>query len=50
MFEERGWIVLRIWECELKKKNEKALMMRIGTYFRGDINNTSYAIQSAKED
>ena len=20
-FEKRGWIVLRIWECELKKKN-----------------------------
>ena len=21
MFEARGWTVLRIWECELKKKN-----------------------------
>ena len=21
MFEKRGWTVLRIWECELKKKN-----------------------------
>lgn len=21
MFEKRGWKVLRIWECELKKKN-----------------------------
>lgn len=21
LFEERGWIVLRIWECELKKTN-----------------------------
>ena len=20
-FEKRGWMVLRIWECELKKKN-----------------------------
>ncbi len=22
MFEARGWTVLRIWECELKKINE----------------------------
>lgn len=22
LFEQRGWTVLRIWECELKKKNE----------------------------
>ena len=25
MFEARGWTVLRIWECELKKKNSKQL-------------------------
>jgi G:T-mismatch repair DNA endonuclease (very short patch repair protein) len=25
MFESRGWTVLRIWECELKKKNRAAL-------------------------
>lgn len=25
MFENRGWTVIRIWECELKKKNEAAL-------------------------
>ena len=33
MFEARGWIVLRIWECELKKKNEDTLFAKIGTYF-----------------
>ncbi len=25
MFIERGWTVIRIWECELKKKNHKQL-------------------------
>lgn len=25
MFEARGWTVLRIWECELKKKNSEQL-------------------------
>lgn len=29
MFEARGWLVLRIWECELKKKDEKALLQRL---------------------
>ena len=29
LFEARGWTVLRIWECELKKKNEKALLERL---------------------
>ena len=29
MFEARGWTVLRIWECELKKKNEAALVYRL---------------------
>lgn len=29
MFENRGWAVLRIWECELKKKNEADLMQRL---------------------
>jgi len=28
MFEARGWTVLRIWECELKKKNEVVLVQR----------------------
>lgn len=26
LFERRGWIVVRVWECELKKKHEMALI------------------------
>ena len=29
MFEKRNWIVLRIWECELKKKNQASTLCRI---------------------
>lgn len=29
MFEARGWTVLRIWECELKKKNEKVFLKKV---------------------
>ena len=29
MFEARGWTVLRIWECELKKKSESALLDKL---------------------
>ena len=25
LFEQRGWTVVRIWECELKKKNKESL-------------------------
>ncbi len=28
-FENRGWKVLRIWECELLKKNLSATLTRI---------------------
>jgi len=28
-FEKRGWTVLRIWECELKKKNQDALNVKL---------------------
>lgn len=28
-FEARGWTVIRIWECELKKKNEKGKIREI---------------------
>ena len=28
-FESRGWTVLRIWECELKKKSQKDTIERI---------------------
>lgn len=28
-FESRGWKVIRIWECELKKKNENELIVKL---------------------
>ena len=39
MFENRGWIVIRIWECELKKKNRDVLFDRLSilTDSKGDI-------------
>lgn len=32
-FTSRGWIVLRIWECELKKKNTALLREKLGYFF-----------------
>jgi DNA mismatch endonuclease (patch repair protein) len=32
-FERRGWIVLRIWECELKKKNLPFLLAKLDSLF-----------------
>ena len=29
LFEKRGWTVIRIWECELKKKNYEALLSKL---------------------
>lgn len=29
LFEKRGWTVVRIWECELKKRNRQALMEKL---------------------
>ncbi|WP_302811716.1 very short patch repair endonuclease [Roseburia hominis] len=29
MFEQRGWRVIRIWECELRKKNRELLLRKI---------------------
>lgn len=39
MFENRGWTVIRIWECELKKKNRDVLFDRLSilTDYKGDI-------------
>ena len=39
MFENRGWTVIRIWECELKKKNRHVLFDRLSilTDCKGDI-------------
>ena len=39
MFENRGWTVIRIWECELKKKNRDVLFDRLSILIdnKGDI-------------
>lgn len=39
MFENRGWTVIRIWECELKEKNRDVLFDRLSilTDSKGDI-------------
>lgn len=29
LFEQRGWTVVRIWECELKKRNRQVLMEKL---------------------
>lgn len=29
LFELRGWTVIRIWECELKKKNYPNLLKKL---------------------
>ena len=29
LFEQRGWTVLRIWECELKRKNREELLDKL---------------------
>lgn len=29
LFENRGWRVLRIWECELKKQNQLSTILRV---------------------
>lgn len=29
MFENRGWTVIRIWECELKKMNKDVLLCKL---------------------
>lgn len=29
VFENRGWLVIRIWECEMKKKNQSALVNKL---------------------
>jgi DNA mismatch endonuclease (patch repair protein) len=34
LFESRGWKVLRVWECELKKKNQYQTITRIQEVLR----------------
>lgn len=31
LFENRGWTVVRIWECELKKKNQQIALEKVLT-------------------
>ncbi len=33
LFQERGWCVIRIWECELKKKNRAILDEKLAPIF-----------------
>lgn len=33
LFSNRGWIVIRIWECELKNKNRDILMEKLKPFF-----------------
>lgn len=34
LFEKRGWTVIRIWECELKKKNQDILDVKLAPILR----------------
>lgn len=34
MFEARGWTVLRIWECELKKKMADQTLQRLSEHIK----------------
>lgn len=38
MFTDRGWKVLRIWECELKKKNREILLAKLNDILSAPIN------------
>lgn len=38
MFENRGWTVIRIWECELKNKNRSALINKL-SILKKELNN-----------
>ena len=33
LFQKRGWRVIRIWECELKKKNRAILDKKLASIF-----------------
>ena len=36
LFEQRGWTVIRIWECELKNKNRSVLMNKLSFFNKND--------------
>lgn len=39
MFENRGWTVVRIWECELKNKNRSVLINKLSILKNKELNN-----------
>lgn len=36
LFKRRGWQVVRIWECELRKKNRKLLIEQLNKVLNGE--------------
>ena len=38
IFQQRGWNVLRIWECELRLKNQRQLLERLQSVFGQKMN------------
>ncbi len=45
LFTKRGWIVIRIWECELKKKNWTTLFTKLAPIFRINQNANSTGLK-----
>lgn len=41
LFQSRGWTVIRIWECELKKKNSALLYNKLKPVLKRPIDNES---------
>lgn len=39
LFEQRGWTVIRIWECELKHKNRFALINKLSILKNKEVDN-----------
>ncbi len=35
-FQKRGWTVIRIWECELKKQNRESIVKRLSAALNAD--------------
>lgn len=40
LFERRGWTVIRIWECELRRKNMDQTVQRIATALKNAPNSS----------
>lgn len=41
LFEARGWTVIRIWECELRKKNSASIEAKISFFYDDNQTNRS---------